>query len=85
MNIIRILIAIVFVGFGLIHFPYPKEDRHKIGLAFGCAAFVAAGVLSLVLSSWWPLPIGLVLGFGFPLLHLVINPATAGAEDEVGE
>jgi len=61
-------VGVFFVIYGILSFPYPKEDRHQVGLVVGCIIFFVLGLLSLVLGSWWPLPAGVVLGYGATLI-----------------
>lgn len=68
LTVLRTVAAVVFVLYGFSSFPYPKEDRHKVGLAVGCLLFVASGVLAVAIASWWPLAAGPLLGFGAGLL-----------------
>lgn len=65
---LRVGMGILFVVYALVSFPYPKEDRHKVGLAVGCVIFLAAGLLSMFFGGWWLLPAGAVLGYGTTLL-----------------
>lgn len=65
---LRIAIAVLFMLYSLASFPYPKEDRHKIGLAIGCVIFLVSGLASIATGSWWPLPVGLILGWGLAVL-----------------
>ena len=66
----------LFIAYGLLSFPYPKEDRHKVGLAVGCCFFALSGVLAITWGSWWPLTGGVVLGYGSALLlsHRIDGP-----------
>ena len=66
--ILRISIAIIFICYGTVSFPFPQQDRYKIGLAVGCVCFFASGLAATIGTSWWPLPIGLILGYGSVLL-----------------
>lgn len=63
-TLVRIGIALLLITYGLLSFPYPREDRHKLGLAVGCVLFALSGSLALILQSWWPLPAGVVAGYG---------------------
>lgn len=67
MSILRGILAIVLIVLGVSSFPYPREDRHKIGLALACISFVLSGLASLLLASWWPLPVGFFAGIFFAL------------------
>lgn len=73
MSIVRILLAIAMIVFGLVSFPYPREDRHKVGLALGCISFVIGGVVAMLLASWWAVAAGIALGFGIPFIHLSLQ------------
>lgn len=72
MDILRALFAILMILHGLTSFPYSREDRWKVGLALGCISFVIAGTLALSLASWWALLGGGALGYGIPLIHILM-------------
>lgn len=63
-SIIRVILGVISIGYGLTAFPFPKEDRHKVDLVIGCVFFILGGLLSIIFNIWWPLPVGVVLGFG---------------------
>ena len=65
---LRIAGGIFFIAYGLLSFPYHKEDKHKIGLAVGCFFFSVSGILAMTLGSWWPLAGGVVVGYSSALL-----------------
>lgn len=72
---VRIGIALLFIAYAILSYPYPREDRHKLGLAVGCVLFALTGSLALILQSWWPLPAGLVAGYG---AVFVLPPGISG-------
>ncbi len=70
MPIARDLIAIVYIIYGLFHFPYQKIDRYdRPGLGTGCVIIVLSGLLSFFFRSWWFLPF-VFLGF---LVTSIVN------------
>ncbi len=63
MTVVRDLIAVFYIIYGLFHFPYKKEDQHaRPGLGTGCAIITLSGALSFFFYSWWFLPFA-ILGF----------------------
>lgn len=72
---VRVGIGLLFIAYAILSFPYPTEDRHKLGLAVGCVFFAMSGSLALILESWWPLPAGLVAGYG---AVFVLPPGISG-------
>lgn len=73
---LRIAAGYLFIAYGVMSFPWPKEDRHKIGLAVGCVVFAISGALANALGSWWPLAGGVALGYTSVLL---LTPMSRGA------
>ncbi len=65
---LRIGAAILFILYGLSAFPFSKQDRHKFDLAMGCIFFILGGLSAIIFGIWWPLPVGVVLGFGIVAL-----------------
>ncbi len=61
--LVSFVFAAYYIYFGLSSFPYPKEDRHKRGLAIGCIIFVLAGVLTVAFGSWWFITAGMIFGY----------------------
>jgi hypothetical protein len=62
--LVRDIIAILFILYGLFHFPYSKEDRFvRPGLATSCVIFILSGVFTFFFESWWLIPIGVLLGY----------------------
>lgn len=78
---LRIAIAVLFMLYGFASFPYPKEDRHKIGLAVGCVCFLVSGLASIATGKWWPLPVGMLLGWGLAVLF----PKVSSRRSPTGE
>ncbi len=83
---LRIGIAALFIVYGLSSFPWPREDRYKKWLAIGCVCFVISGLLSILIGSWWPLPGGLLIGYGVVMIFGQGTPPTldgAGLSDQL--
>lgn len=78
MYIIKIVIGIFLIGYGISSFPWPKEDRHKKVLALGCVSIIAGGLIGILANSWIVLVAGAVNGFGVVMLHdkIARNPQT---------
>lgn len=78
MYIIKIVIGIFLIGYGISSFPWPKEDRHKKVLALGCIFIIAGGLIGILANSWIVLVAGAVIGFGVVMLHdkIARNPQT---------
>ncbi len=61
--VVRDAIAIIFIIYGIICFPYKKVDQYlRPGLGTGCVIITFSGILSYFLYSWWFLP-GAIIGF----------------------
>lgn len=78
MYIIKIVIGIFLILYGMSSFPWPKEDRHKKYLALGCIFIVAGGLIGILANNWIVLVTGAVIGFGVVMLHnrIARNPQT---------
>lgn len=67
---VRDVIAIYYMFYGSICFPYKIVDRYaRPGLGSGCVVIFLSGVISFFTGSWWFLP-GAILGF---LITGIIN------------
>lgn len=62
MEYARYVISILFLLMGVGILSSARHERY-IGLYFGAACYFGGGIMSLVLHSWWPLPIGFAATF----------------------